>query len=166
MARGFEYGLDVVATPPCEPDAAPLVPFTEAEHAPAVCWVQLVVLKGRLAHLERWVRDGGTGDRDATWGRLIRNELPEQLADTSGRRRTYHRLRAWLAGALPEVLHQLAPTLEQLGQLPLSRTLRTRFLAVVERGWDRALPLPRSGFPTMVAHARDASGELAERGMG
>ena len=118
-------------------------------------WVLLVVLRGRLAHLERWVDTGGTGDRDATWGRLLSEELPEAIGD----RRSvspHAQLRLALSLALSEQLMELVPTLQRLVALPDNRGLPDAFNAVIAPYWHEELPKLQRGFARMQAHARAA----------
>ncbi len=162
MARGFAWDFANAVTPPCEAPDEGLLPLGP-EHAPAVrTWVLLALLKGRRDHLERWVQTGGTGDRDGTWGRLLSDELPEALRDPlpplppRGRvTATYHRLRAFLADALDEILTSLLPTLGSLAALAPGRDLARRSEELLTPAWDARVPFPRSGFPTFQAHASE-----------
>ena len=160
MARGFAWDFSNPVTPPCEPPEVGLEPLDPSEHSAARTWVLLVVLKGRLDHLQRWVQTGGTGDRDGTWGRLLSDELPATLRDPPpadpGRGRvtaTYHRLRAWLADSLEPTLARWRPVLQAVGALPENRTLARSMEALLRPCWDERVPFPKAGFPTFQSHA-------------
>jgi hypothetical protein len=120
-------------------------PFSDDDRMAMRSWVLLVVLKGRLEHLERWIHSGGTGDRDATWGRL-QQDLPERLRelDSSGRmRRGLPGLRAELADLLPGVLADWLPILDRLSALPDSADLIPRFNAILDNAdWHADIPRP------------------------
>lgn len=158
MARGFAWDFANPVTTPCEPPPAELRPLDVAL-APAIrTWVLLVLLKGRHEHLRRWVQTGGTGDRDGVWGRLLSEELPDELRDPaaggSGRAlSTYHGLRAWLADGLEETLTTLRPTLAAVVALPAGRALARATEALLRPGWDPRVPFPKAGFPTFQANA-------------
>lgn len=160
MARGFAWDFSNPVTPPCEPPEQGLEPLDPEDHAAARTWILLVVLKGRLDHLQRWVATGGTGDRDGTWGRLLSEELPEPLRDPPpadpGRGRvtaTYHRLRAWLADSLEPTLARWRPTLAEITALPNNRVLARSMEALLRPSWDERVPFPKAGFPTFQSHA-------------
>lgn len=156
LARGFAWDWGRPIQPACRAPAAELLPIAPSERPALRCWVLLVLLKGRLEPLRRWVETGGTGDRDGTWGRLLSEELPEALRDPVARGQraaTYHRLRAWLADGLDELVSGLRPTLAALAVLPLGRGLRADTEALLGPGWDARVPFPKAGFPTFRAHA-------------
>ena len=111
-------------------------------------WLLLVVLKGRVHHLRRWVETGGTGDRDTTWGRLLSESLPPHLTSEH-----YRAVRLELARDLERRLARNEPVLEQIVALPRGRGLRAAFEAALGDWWHDDVPLPRSGFPTFVRHA-------------
>ncbi|MCA9572027.1 MAG: hypothetical protein KC656_29515, partial [Myxococcales bacterium] len=153
LAVDFPFDPDRPVTPPCEALPADFVPLDEAGRAPLPTWVLLVVLKGRDLHLERWVATGGTGDRDSTWARLMK-DLPSGLA--------YPAVRHALAELLPELLAAHRPVLERLAALPGGRTLKTDTTALLAPGWHPDVPFPRAGFPTFVAHAGSFLGRRRE----
>lgn len=152
LATDFAYGLSEPVTPPCTAREPELAPFGDEEAAALRTWLLLVVLRGRLGHLRRWVRTGGTGDRDSTWARLLTDALPAALRDDPPP--GYRRVRADLADTLDDHLEALRPTLRALADLPEGRGLRAAFTSRLEPGWHAAVPFPRSGFPTLQRHAR------------
>lgn len=161
MARGFAWDFGNAVTPPCEAPDEGLVPL-EPDLLPAArTWVLLVLLKGRREHLARWVLTGGTGDKDGTWGRLLSEELPEELRDPAERvgagrvTATYHRLRAWLADGLDEVIAAWRPLLAEVAALRPGRSLARATEAVLRPAWDARVPFPKAGFPTFQAHAAE-----------
>jgi hypothetical protein len=150
MSRGFSFDAGRPVTPPCEvlPDA--LAPIADADRPALRTWLLLVVLKGRHGHLERWVRTGGTGDRDSTWARLL-TALPAPLKDDDG---GYKRVRIHLHDRLDDYLAALRSPIEAIAALEPGRTLKQRALEALQPVWNDAVDLPRSGFPTFVEHAR------------
>ena len=54
------------------------------------------------------------------------------------------------------MLAELRPTLATLAALPPGRRLRAQVEALLAPEWHPDLDLPRSGFPTMRAHAAEA----------
>ncbi len=159
LAHGLAWDFGRPVTPPCTADTEGLEPIAENLEAALRTWVLLVVLKGRLGHLERWTRTGGTGDRDGVWARLLHSELPEGLQDPAAPGRStgsYHRLRAWLADGLDGTLAELQPLLGELAALPAGRSLRATFTERIGPRWDDRVPLPKSGFPTFCRHAAAA----------
>lgn len=157
LATDFTFDAGRAGPAPCLEtlDAPP--PLEAAERDAMKTWVFLVLLRGRDAHLARWVRTGSTGDRDSTWARLLSDACPPCLVDdpsTSGRSRTYHRLRTELAEGLDTLLAELTPALHDLAALPTGRTLRTAFEARFAPTWSEQVPLPKSGFPTFHRHAQ------------
>lgn len=158
MARGFAWDFSNPVTTPCEAPPAELQPLGVALMPVIRTWVLLVVLKGRHEHLQRWVQTGGTGDRDGVWGRLLSEELPDELRDPtaagSGRvLSTYHGLRAWLADGLDETLTAIRPTLSAIVALPAGRNLARAMDALLRPSWDPRVPFPKAGFPTFQANA-------------
>ncbi len=154
LARDFAFDLDSGQSAPCD---LPEGPDVALDPAVVRTWVLLVVLRGRLRHLQRWVRTGGTGDRDSSWARLLSDELPPALTDPveKGRAATYHRLRAELAESLDPHLEALRPTLDAIS------ATGGRNLAGAVRGqlgplWHEAVRRPTRGFPTMVRNVGDA----------
>jgi hypothetical protein len=159
LALDFAFDVSRAVTPACHELHGSLPPLNATDQMAVRTWVLLVVIKGRLGHLQRWVRDGGTKDRDSTWARLLAQEMPESLhdPDDAGHRgRSYHRLRYDLMEALDDHLAALSPLLEQIAGLKPSRRLRADFDALVENRWDDRVPYPRSGFPTFLKNTHCA----------
>ena len=158
LATDFAFDVSRSVTPPCLGPEPTLEGLAPDERPSLRTWVLLVVLRGRFDHLERWVRTGGTGDRDSTWARLLAEALPVGLCDPdqgrAKRARTYHRLRTELAESLPDITTELAPLLADIAGLPPGRKLRAAFEERVGPTWNAAVPVPRSGFPTFVRNAR------------
>jgi hypothetical protein len=150
LALDFAFDASRPTTPPCEDLPAGMQPLSQTERTPLVSWVLLVVLKGRTSHLIRWVSTGGTGDRDSTWARLLK-DLPPPLHESAA----YPRVRHALREALPHQFAELTPLVEDVAALSVDRRLKARVTALLQPGWDGAVPFPRSGFPTFVAHAAD-----------
>ena len=162
---GFSFSLDRPVTPACVVTEAGLEPVADAAVPHVRTWLLLVILRGRLDHLRRWASQGGTGERDSTWARLLAQDLPESLRDPvqPGRRtRTYQRLRAHLGDHLEEHLSTLAPRVRAIGELPIGRGLRRGFEALVGPFWSSAVSLPRAGFPSFVANAERAIPTIEE----
>jgi len=157
LARGLNLDFSRPVSAPCQVSDASLTPLGEAERPAAETWILLVALKGRAGHLRRWTRDGGTGDRDGTWGRLLNEELPSCLRDADGR---YHRLRAWLSGGLDEALAGWTPTLAEVAALKPGRALKAGFHALLTARWDDRVRFPAAGFPTFRRNAEAALVEL------
>lgn len=162
LSRQFPFHVHRL-DPPCHaPDEdEPLFSASDADLLRT--WVLLVVLKGRLDHLEQWIQTGGTGgDRDATWGRLLL-DLPDRLRDfdPDGRAsRGQHRLRAELADQLPELLEALRPLLMRLSLLPAGRdygALVNALLDEASTAWSPAIPRPlvRRQYHSHIAAALD-----------
>jgi hypothetical protein len=161
LSHGLELDFSRPISPPCRQLAEGLAPVGDGERPAAETWVLLAVLKGRLAHLRRWAREGGTGDHDGTWGRLLGAELPGCLRDPGG---GYDRLRAWLSGDLEDTLEGWLPTLAAAAALPEGRGLKGRFEALLGPRWDPRVRFPSGGFPTFQRHAAEARDALeAER---
>jgi len=156
LAADFAFDAARASAPPCLHAAEPL-PALSSEATEALdTWVLLVLLRGREAHLERWVRTGGTGDRDSTWARLLSDAVPDVLVDdptAAGRSRTYRRLRAELSDRLPSLRNRLLPVLRTVAELPSGRKLRASFEERIGPRWSLEVPAPRSGFPTFQRHA-------------
>lgn len=137
----FQRGL----SPRCdaEPEATPHLP---PEAGPDLrAWVLLVALKDRTGHLERWVRTGGTGDRDPKWGRLLA-EAPDALADPpepGQRTRTYRRLRMALSDALLPVLASWEPLLRAVIALPVDGAFPRSLLDLLAARWPEGATVER-----------------------
>lgn len=160
LARDFSFDLGRPLSPSCAPPRVNrLAPLDEAARADLHSWLLLVALKGRLAHLRAWAREGRTGDRDSTWGRLLSEELPESLRDPAGEAH-YRRLRGALGEGLAIELSRLRDPLQVVVSLPAGRGLRAAFEAALRPGWSERVPFPRSGFPTFQRHAAEALASL------
>jgi len=162
LGRGLTFDALAGVTPPCQQPPEGLPPLDDAEQADLESWVLLVVFKGRLGHLRRWSRTGGTGDTDSTWGRLLKDDLPAGLRDPGGgRNASYHRLRTALCEDLESLLESKAEVLRALLALPGGKGLRGRFEGVLLAGWSPAVPFPKSGFPTFHSNIADALESLS-----
>ena len=131
LSRGLALDFSRPVTAPCRQLSEGLTPLGEGERPAAETWVLLAVLKGRLGHLRRWTREGGTGDHDGTWGRLLGAELPAALRDQGG---GYDRLRAWLSGTLEDTLEDWMP-----GVHPRAADITVEMLLVQTAGLPGAL---------------------------
>lgn len=138
------------ASPRCEAPTG-LRPLPEEALDSARAWVLLVILRGRWSHLRRWVREGGTGDRDSGWGRLLSDELPPDLKDPGG---GYRRLRALLADNLGDLVDEVLPVVRDVAGLPAGRDLARAATARLASAWHPSVELPRAGFPTMQEYTR------------
>lgn len=160
LARDFAFDLGRPLSARCDAPAADRpAPLDDRAQRALGAWLLLVVLKGRLGHLQRWVADGRTGDRDSTWGRLLSDELPPCLRDTADEVH-YLRLRGALSGGLPAALRALSEPLAAVVALPAGRGLRAAFEARFRPSWPEDLPFPRAGFPTFQRHAAAALATL------
>jgi len=154
----FSYDPDRDVTPACREDGDLPGALNADERRALGAWVLLVVLRGRLRQLERWVATGG-GDKDGTWGRLLADELPDALRDAGSADRArggYRRLRLALATSLPELRAEIAPILDQIAALRPGRGLPAAVLALLAPRWHPAVRLPSGGFPTLQRHAQEA----------
>ena len=159
LAFDFAFDVSRAVTPPCHELHGSLPPLGDGDQMAVKTWILLVVLKGRLGHLQRWVREGGTKDRDSTWARLLAKEMPQSLYDPLGRGHrghSYHRLRYDLMESLDDHLAAIEPLLQQIAGLKPSRALRANFGALVESEWDERVPYPQSGFPTFLKNTHSA----------
>jgi len=152
LSWGFTLSPERPVTPPCPLLAADQLPDAEAVWPETRTWILLVVLRGRLAHLRAWVATGSTGDRDTTWGRLLK-DLPETLIGDGRGPARYAGTRALLADTLDDALDELAPVLGQIAAAKPGRTLRAAVDALLGPVWSDAVSRPASGFPTMQRHA-------------
>ncbi len=151
LAYDFSFDLHRAVTPACPPPATTIEAFAPHDRAALPTWVLLVVYRGRLEHLQKWVQTGSTGDRDSTWARLLTDALPDGLKDPpqpGARTASYHRLRAELAFSLNSILVRLRPRIAETAELPTGRSLKQAFLDLHTPDWNPAVPMLRSGFPT------------------
>jgi len=162
LGRGLTFDALAGVTPPCQQPPEGLAPLDDDERAALESWVMLVVFKGRLGHLRRWSRTGGTGDTDSTWGRLLKDDLPAALRDPGGgRNASYHRVRTALCEDLEALLEAQLPALQALLALPGGKGLRGRFEGLLMDGWSPTVPFPKSGFPTFHSNIADALESLS-----
>jgi len=127
----------------------------------AATWVFLATLRGQLGRLERWVTTGSTGDRDATWGRVLKL-LPDALADAhpGGRRaRTFdslrHHLRAEWADTCVELRARCVALVEGAEESD-AKLSGKRFSDLTATHWHVAIPRPTRGLARMVEAAARA----------
>jgi len=153
LARDFAFDIQRPVTTPCEQDDELPGPWDASRDPPLRTWVLLVVLKGRLPQLERWVHTGSTGDRDTTWGRLLADDLPASVRGTDTTA-----MRLELVGKLSSHLAALRPQLEAVAKLTPGRKLRAGFTALLQADWHPDVPFPRSGFPTFRRNAAHVVG--------
>jgi hypothetical protein len=145
--------------PPCPVEAD--TPYGEDEHGALRAWVMLVILRGRIGHLQRWVESGSTGDRDATWGRLLSQSLPENLRGGGSARLALQRVRAELTLGLSEIMTELLPVTRQLAAMENSPPPIAAFHAALRPIWHDSIPLPQVRVRRYVQHAAHA--ELGRR---
>lgn len=160
----YSYDPDGDVTEPCQDDPALSSPLSADQRAALRCWVLLVIMRGRLASLQRWVGGSG-GDKDGGWGRLLADELPDDLRDPpqpDGRRAGYQRLRLALKSSIPALLASLLPDLAALAALEPGRGAKAAVQAVVLPAWHPSVRFPASGFPSIIQHARGALRVLHE----
>lgn len=168
----FAFGIDHALAPACEAATITVAPLDDDEAAVARTWVLLAVLRGQAVRLRRWVERGGTGDKDPTWGRLLKQDVPDALTSPApGRGRDYSRLRLHLAAALPLELAALTPTVAAiadlgagLGRRAADRALPGHVRQILAPLWidstrlgdrDAGRPrFPKGGYPSAVEHAR------------
>lgn len=159
VQHGFSFYDARTIDPACVlPEGAP--PPLPTEALPVLrTWVLRVLLKGRLAHLRQWVHGGDTVDpKDATWGRLLKDDCPELLRSYPGASRTegLARLRAELVEQLPELWPELLPVLGRLAALTeQGPSLEAAFSAVLH-DWDERVPFPKVRYRDYQAAAGQA----------
>jgi len=164
VQHGFSFYDARTIDPACLlPEGGP--PPLPAEALPALrTWVLRVLLKGRLAHLRQWVHGGPAegGDpvdpKDATWGRLLKDDCPELLRSYPGASRTegLARLRAELVEQLPELWPELIPVLGRLAALSeRGPALERAFLRELP-DWDERVPFPKVRYRDYQAAATQA----------
>lgn len=152
ISRGFPMGHARAVDPPCV-----LAPPPESacpdRRAILRCWVLLVVLRGQVARLRRWVesRDGGG---DTAFYRLLSEQLPPALRGPPrpGDRSGLGYLRAELSLALPAVEAELRPTLTKVAALR-GPGLTERFRRCLAPEWHPAVPLPGGRIGGYIANA-------------
>ena len=163
LTFGLSMGHGPRVTPRCvapepPPDAAsdadPTMSIDEAKG-----WVLLVIFRGRLGHLWRWVYEGTTGDRDSVWGALLKSELPPSLREPGLRR---PRLRQTLRSELPELLWELEPVLDAWARQDVSepRQVKARVLSLLQAAVPTAPRWPARGYAESVQHVIDARRHL------
>lgn len=151
LAYDFSFDLHRAVTPACPPPASTLAPLSPEALTALPTWVLLVVYRGRLDHLVRWVQTGSTGDRDSAWARLLTDALPANLKDPpirGARSASYRRLRAELSFSLERVLGAARERIAATANLRTGRTLKAAFIELHGESWHPAVPMLRSGFPT------------------
>jgi hypothetical protein len=153
LALDFSFDAGRPVGVPCRQDGEGPVPLEGEEIEILEVWVLRVILRGRLAHLRRWVDEGSTGDHDATWGRLL-VEIPDALRDAGSGR--YGRVRAHLVSELSSVLQAHRPLLAALAALPEGRSAMAQFRALTEPHWHAAVPVIASGLPSVRRFAAEA----------
>lgn len=161
LETGFSMSFARASMPAC-----PLEPDEDLgldDQAALSTWVLLVMLRGRLSQLERWMARGTTEDHDAVWGRLLSVALPAPLQTPEGKR--HHRLRSALRARLPALIQTIQPVLWQVAALEPGRGLRAAFERLLRPRWHPAVPFPRRDFPSLVRNALVVSPEplLEER---
>lgn len=155
LAANFTFDDDRGGPSRCVPALPGLAPLDPDQRAALRTWVLLCLLRGRWRHLRRWVREGTTGDRDSTWGRLLALDLPAARRDEG-----LVALRERLVDDLADAVDAWQPLLSQIGALAPGRDLPQRLRGLLVPVWSPALPLPRGGAPAIVRHAQQALAEL------
>ncbi|MCK6522248.1 hypothetical protein L6R49_12500, partial [Myxococcota bacterium] len=155
LTFGLSMGRGPRVTPRCDAPA----PAPEGDAAAwsldeVKGWVLLVIFRGRLDHLWRWVYAGTTGDRDSVWGALLKDELPPSLSEPDHHR---PRLRQTLRAELPELLWELEPTLVAWAAQDLSkpRALKARVLPLLQAAAPATARWPSRGYAESVQHAME-----------
>jgi hypothetical protein len=164
LSQQFPFSIHTLDASCTAPPAGPTL--TDPDRATLRTWILLAILKDRLDHLRRWIRSGGTGDRDASWGRLLLT-LPVHLrthGDSGRASRGQHHLRAELAELLPETLEQWSPLLQRLSTLPRDRSLGSAVTAALQPQWHPAIPLPKVRWRAYCDHAGTALRTIREEG--
>ncbi|MCB9742119.1 MAG: hypothetical protein H6741_00570 [Alphaproteobacteria bacterium] len=165
LSRGFTFDYGRSVSPPCLEEEEAFEPYDDADIRTLKCWVLLCMLRGRLGHLQVWVREGTTGDRDTQWGRLQKDALPDSLKDPGdASRNRYLRLRAELAEELDALLLGLRPTVEALAALDSlkSKDLAARFQEIIAPHWVEDVPEPKVRYRGYVRNSIDAAAILRE----
>lgn len=117
-------------------------------------WVLLVILRGRGLHLTRWVGKGATGDRDATWGRLLTKDMPPALRPGRVPIEGLNALRARLLARLSHLLGELRAVVTAVAALdPTQQGLPQALSLVLAPVWDTTVRLPAARHREIVAHA-------------
>ena len=163
LTFGLSMGHAPRVTPRCvAPDPLP-EGATDADPAMSIDeargWVLLVIFRGRLGHLWRWVYEGTTGDRDSVWGALLKSELPPSLREPGLHR---PRLRQTLRAELPELLWELEPVLNTWANQDLSepRRVKARVLKLLQSAAPTGQRWPARGDVESVQHVIDARRQL------
>lgn len=161
LSQQFPFGVHPLDAPCDAPLSRP--PLTTDDRQALQTWILLAILKDRLGHLRRWIQTGGTGDRDATWGRLLM-AVPDHLRETGrrGAARGQHHLRAELTELLPEALERWLPTLRALGALPRQKGLGAAAEALLLPDWHPAIKPPSVRWRAYCDSAAAAARTLSE----
>ena len=126
-------------------------------------WILLVILRGRLEHLRRWVALGTTGDRDAGWGRLLSLQPPPSRRSSLGRAAELDTLRAQLQHGLNPALEQLRPTLAAISAMAGPALELAELHRLLSPVWHPELPLPAAARGALRANAAEALRALDQR---
>ncbi|RME20806.1 MAG: hypothetical protein D6798_19640 [Deltaproteobacteria bacterium] len=164
--QALQHGLTLEDSRLLDPECrvgVGFTPYTDDQRAQLRAWACSVVLKGRLPHLLAWVYREGRQDvdlKDATWGRLLKDEIPAKLrSPVSGgpRNAGLQRLRAELYDLLPEALDDLLPVIRAVAGLQY-RPRRTgpAFAAAIAPAVHPQVPPPHKQIRRYIAHAAAA----------
>lgn len=137
LIDGFTLSPDFAPDGRCQPELPEQAALSEEDRRKLVAWVALVVLKGRLPHLIAWSRGAGSS-KDTRWGELLSRELPGRLIDAplpERKHRSYSGVQQTLHAELGEILEELRPQLTQIVALHPEKSLKRRFLAVLDPIW-------------------------------
>ena len=163
LTFGLSMGHAPRVTPRCVPPETPSESATDAESAMSLDevkgWALLVIFRGRLGHLWRWLYEGRTGDRDSVWGALLKKELPPSLVEPGLHR---PRLRQTLRAELPELLWELEPLLTAWGDQDLTdpRKVKPRVLALLRSAVRVEPRWPTRGYVESVRNVLEARRHL------
>ncbi len=168
LQNGLTFDDGRILDPACQAADDRVVAYTDADRARIRAWVLSVVLKGRLRHLLAWTyrEDRGAVDlKDATWGRLLKDEIPADLR-SAGRGAPpsagLRRLRAELLDLLPDALAELLPVVSAVAALDFRpRSTRPLFVAAIAPAVHPDVPAPHKQIRKYIAHASDATEAIA-----
>jgi hypothetical protein len=155
LAANFTFDDDRGGPPRCIPATLSPRALDSDERAALRTWVLLCLLRGRWHHLRQWVREGRTGDRDSTWGRLLAVDLPPAQRDEG-----LLVLRERLVDDLADAVDAWQPLLVHISALRLGRDLAQRVRLLLLPHWSAVVPLPRGGAPAIVRNAQKLLVEL------